>query len=102
MRAMKAPVSSLAIGMLLVALAGWPAAEAFAGPDRGRGSARAHAEPGLSLDQAVARVERQYKARAVRAERDRRDGRTVYRIRLLGADGRVFDVTVDAASGDVE
>jgi uncharacterized membrane protein YkoI len=56
----------------------------------------------LTLDEAVARMERKYDARAVRAEEKREDGRRVYRIRLLSADGRVFDVTVDAASGQVE
>lgn len=70
------------------------------GPERDA-PVRAHAE-GLSLDEAVAKVEAQYGARAVRAEEDRDDERRVYRIRLLSEDGRVFDVTVDAASGKVE
>jgi len=35
----------------------------------------------------------------VRAEEKRRDDRIVYRIRLLGSDGRVFEVTVDAETG---
>ena len=56
----------------------------------------------LTLDEAVARVEKQYDARVVRAEEKQQDGRRVYRIRLLSGDGRVFDVTVDAASGQVE
>jgi uncharacterized membrane protein YkoI len=51
---------------------------------------------GISLDEAVARAEKQYGARAVRAERVREGDRTVYRIRLLAPDGRVFNVTVDA------
>lgn len=57
---------------------------------------------GLTLDEAVARVEAQYGARAVRAEEDRDGERRVYRIRLLSPDGRVFEVTVDAATGEVE
>lgn len=99
---MKAHATSLALGVLLLSLAGWPFAAAQADPPRARGDDRPRAEPGLSLDAAVARVERQYRARAVRAEQDRRDGRVVYRIRLLRDDGRVFDVTVDAATGAVE
>ncbi len=63
----------------------------------------AHAHPvadgGLSLDEAVARAERRHDARAVRAEAISEDGRTVYRIRLLSADGRVFEVRVDARTG---
>lgn len=54
---------------------------------------------GLTLDEAVARAEKKYKARAVRAEEKTDDGRRVYRIRLLSSDGRVFDITIDAASG---
>jgi hypothetical protein len=57
---------------------------------------------GLTLDQAVAKVEAQFNARVVRAEEKQKGGRRVYRIRLLSADGRVFDVTVDAATGKVE
>ena len=53
----------------------------------------------LTLDQAVARAEKKYGARAVRAEEKTDGDRRVYRIRLLSDDGRVFDVTVDAASG---
>lgn len=57
---------------------------------------------GLSLDEAVARAEKQFNARVVRAEERRRGDRRVYQIRLLSSDGRVFDVTVDAESGRVE
>jgi uncharacterized membrane protein YkoI len=56
----------------------------------------------LTLDEAVAKVEKQYGARVVRAEEHDEDGRRIYRIRLLSDDGRVFDVTVDAATGKVE
>ena len=56
----------------------------------------------LTLDQAVQRAERQYKARAVKAEERRENGRRVYHIRLLDEDGRVFDITVDAATGRTE
>lgn len=63
--------------------------------------ASTHAD-GISLDEAVARVEKQYNARVVRAEEKERNGRRIYRIRLLGVDGRVFEVEVDAASGKAE
>ncbi len=61
----------------------------------------AYAE-GISLDEAVARAERQFDARVVRAEEKRRGERRIYRIRLLSGDGRVFDVTVDAETGRIE
>ncbi len=84
---------------LLLASAGWPAVDAHAA-DRGRhGAERAHAERAISLDEAVARAERRYKARAVRAEEKRHGDRVEYRIRLLGDDGRVFEVRIDAATG---
>jgi uncharacterized membrane protein YkoI len=101
--AMKAPSTFLAPAVLLLALALPATTEAaplrYRQADHG---ARPMADQGLTLDQAVARMERQYKARAVRAEQERRNGRVVYRIRLLSDDGRVLDVTVDAATGAVE
>jgi uncharacterized membrane protein YkoI len=66
------------------------------------GDARMHAERAISLDEAVARAERRYDARAVRAEEKRHGDRLEYRIRLLGKDGRVFEVRIDAASGREE
>jgi len=66
---------------------------------RDQGGERAMADRAISLDEAVARAERRHDARAVRAEEKRRDNRIVYRIRLLGSDGRVFEVTVDAETG---
>ena len=87
---------------LALASAALGAADAFAA-DRHRGhngrSEQAYADRTISLDEAVARAERQYKARAVRAEEKRHGDRIEYRIRLLGEDGRVFEVRVDAASG---
>ncbi len=69
-------------------------------PDhRGQSRWRTLAERGVSLDEAVARAERHHGARVVRAEERRNGDRVVYRIRLLGADGRVFEVTIDAATG---
>jgi uncharacterized membrane protein YkoI len=53
----------------------------------------------ISLDEAVAQAERQYNARAIRAEEKRHGDRIEYRIRLLGEDGRVFEVRIDAGSG---
>jgi uncharacterized membrane protein YkoI len=65
----------------------------------GDGGQHAYSDQAISLDEAVARAERQYKARVVRAEEKRHGDRIEYRIRLLGEDGRVFEVRVDAASG---
>lgn len=67
--------------------------------DRGGGESSAYADRAITLDEAVAQAERRYKARAVRAEEKRHGDRIEYRIRLLGADGRVFEVRIDAGSG---
>ena len=87
---------------LVLASAAVPVADAL-GSNRGRGNdrggERAFADRAISLDEAVARAERRYNARAVRAEEKRHGDRIEYRIRLLGDDGRVFEVRVDAASG---
>ena len=92
----------LAAISLMLACGTIGATDAFAS-DRHRGQEgggeRAYADRTISLDEAVARAERQYKARAVRAEEKRQGDRIEYRIRLLGEDGRVFEVRVDASSG---
>ena len=56
---------------------------------------------GLSIDQAVAMVEKRFQARVVRAEAREEDGRTIYVLRLLNDSGRVWIVRVDAQSGAV-
>jgi len=73
---------------------------AAASAPRARGGERTMAERTVSLDEAVAQAERRYKARAVRAEEKRHGERIEYRIRLLGDDGRVFEVRIDAATGN--
>jgi uncharacterized membrane protein YkoI len=87
---------ALVLGLALAAGAVTPAA---ADRDRGRGRDSAYQERRLSLDEAVAQAERRYKARAIRAEEKRNGDRIEYRIRLLGEDGRVFEVRIDAGSG---
>ncbi len=92
----------LAVFCLMLASGAMGATETSAsgrhrGPDDG--GERTYADRAISLDEAVARAERRYKARAVRAEEKRHGDRIEYRIRLLGEDGRVFEVRVDAASG---
>ena len=89
----------LAAVLLAIALAGIPGTEALAEKGHRENSARQASERAISLDEAVARAERRYKARAVRAEEKRHGDRIEYRIRLLAEDGRVFEVRIDAASG---
>ena len=62
-------------------------------------SVSAMVHDGISLDEAVSRAERQYKARVVRTDVQDEDGRKVYVLKLLSEDGRVITVRVDAATG---
>jgi hypothetical protein len=56
---------------------------------------------GMSLDQAVAMVEKRFKAKVVRTE-VRQDGeRKVYVLRLLNDESRVWSVRVDASTGSI-
>jgi uncharacterized membrane protein YkoI len=57
---------------------------------------------GMSLDQAVQMVQQRYGARVVRAETKSEGGRTVYVLKCLNSDGRVWTVRVDAQSGSVQ
>ena len=54
---------------------------------------------GMSLDQAVEMAQRRFRAKAVRAETVRNGDKVEHRIRLLSADGKVRNVSVDAESG---
>ncbi len=56
----------------------------------------------VSLDQAVEMAQQRYRARAVRAETVQQGDRRVHRIRLLSADGKVWNVHVDAQTGAMD
>jgi len=56
----------------------------------------------VSMDQAVRMVEERYHARVVKAETEHGAGHTLYVLRLLSNEGRVWTVRVDATSGSVQ
>jgi uncharacterized membrane protein YkoI len=97
-------LATLTLALALAAGAAVPGDAAAGGRDRWRerGDDAAYAERSITLDEAVAQAERRYNARAIRAEEKRRGDRIEYHIRLLGADGRVFEVTIDAGAGKRE
>jgi uncharacterized membrane protein YkoI len=66
------------------------------------GAAGAAAAHEMSMEQAVQVVERQYHARVVKAETRKSGTRTTYVLKLLNDAGKVWTVTVDAASGAVQ
>lgn len=55
----------------------------------------------LTVDQAVAKVQRELGGRVLSADSESRDGRIRYRVKVLLPDGRVRIVYVDAATGQV-
>lgn len=61
--------------------------------------ARTVQRDGVSLQQAVMLASDRYEGRVVRAETRSRGGRRVHEIRILGDDGRVRIVRIDARTG---
>jgi len=60
------------------------------------------ARAAVSMDQAVKMVEQRFRARVVKAEAQKDNGRTVYVLRLLNDSGKVWTVRVDASDGSVQ
>lgn len=55
----------------------------------------------LSRQEAIAIAMRQFRGRVVRAETVARGGRTIHEVRILGDDGRVRTVRIDAQTGQI-
>lgn len=55
--------------------------------------------PGYTLEQAVAKVRAEVPGRILSAETVTREGRVIYRIKVLTEDGRVTVIEIDARSG---
>jgi uncharacterized membrane protein YkoI len=98
---MAAPRLYVLVVVLLAPGAGAALAPANAGASVAEAPGIRLAAAGISMDQAVKMVEERFKARVVRAEAQREDGRTIYVLRLLDDSGRVWTVRVDAESGAV-
>jgi len=54
---------------------------------------------GISLDQAIAKARKSDKDKVLSAETIRKDGRKIYRIKILTKDGRVKRTRIDARTG---
>jgi len=91
--------------LILAALAlALPAFAASALADRDdHDRARAALERGevLPLSQLLAKVEAELGGRVIEIEFERDDGRFVYEFEIVSTDGRLAEVTVDAATGAV-
>jgi len=90
-----------ALLILWLPVVGASAAAATAAPAEPAGRA-VMARAAVSMDQAVKMVEQRYRARVVKAETHKENGRTVYVLRLLNDSGKVWTVRVDAADGSVQ
>ncbi len=55
----------------------------------------------LPLSQILGVVEREVSGRVIEIEFDREDGRYVYEIEVLSRDGRLLELSIDAATGRV-
>jgi hypothetical protein len=100
------PLAGRALGLLLACTAAasarpvpGPTDAAFSAVSGGPPSAYAAQTGHISLAQATALAQQRYKGRVVRAETVEQGGRTIYEIRILGEDGRVHTVRIDAESG---
>ena len=97
----RAPALPLAV---LLALA--PAAiEAESDTDYDRARAAVARGETLPLATLLPRIEAEHGGRAIEVEMEEEDGRRIYEFEILTADGRLFEVDVDAATGqtlDVE
>ncbi len=93
------------IVILLVALSGLaPAAHGKPGQAEvraGQSSLRVAQSKSYSLDQAVAKVRRQYGGKIIRAETRKSNGRPVHHIKVLSDNGRVRTVRVDGVTGRI-
>jgi len=101
----KLRLSTLSAALALIGFTSLVQAHSLPGMERAgsvspeQGGALAEMYDGISLDEAVSRAERQYRARVVRTDVQDEDGRKVYVLKLLSEDGRVFTVRIDAATG---
>ncbi len=55
----------------------------------------------LQLEEIVARATARWPGQVIETELERDDGRYLYEIKLLGADGRIREIEYDASTGEV-
>ena len=98
---MPRPRFTLVLLSLLAVMPGLGSGVAAAA-DTARGTDRIIlAQGGISLNQAIAMVERRFRARVVRSDVRQEGGRTIYVLRLLDDAGNAQVVRVDAQSGAI-
>ena len=86
-----------ALGFLLVVFGSLPTGSA----EPAFPSLLAIAEERMSLAEVLQRIEARFPGRALDAKYRKRDEPPVYRVKWLGADGKVREITADARSGKI-
>ena len=84
----------LACGLAAAASPAWPA------PPRG-GAILAQAEGVQPLGKVLRQIDQRYPGRALDAELIEREQAPIYRIKWLGEDGKVREITADARTGRI-
>ena len=84
----------LVCGLAAAASPAWPAA-------RGGGAVMAQAEGVQPLGKILRQIGQRYPGRALDAELIEREQATIYRIKWLGEDGKVREITADARTGRI-
>ena len=83
-----------ACGLAAAVSPAWPAA-------RGGGGLMAQAEGVQPLGRVLRQIEQRYPGRALDAELIEREQAAIYRIKWLGEDGKVREITADARTGRI-
>lgn len=78
-----------------------PPAASTAGTDQAQARAAVEAGTILPLDAILGGLEPRHAGRILEVELEREDGRYVYEIEILLADGRKRELEIDAATGEV-
>jgi uncharacterized membrane protein YkoI len=93
-------ISAIVIGAVFGFLPGGPAWS----DDKGKGEGKATdmvKEAKITIDQAVKTATEKVQGTVVEAELEKRHGKTVWEVEVVGGDGKVTEVHIDAGSGDV-
>jgi uncharacterized membrane protein YkoI len=96
---MVAAMRLLAVVLLVCGLAAAASPASPAAPSRG--AVLAQAEGVQPLGRILRQIEQRYPGRALDAELIEREQATIYRIKWLGEDGKVREITADARTGRI-
>jgi uncharacterized membrane protein YkoI len=90
-----------ALALLLAAACALPAARADDRRDHERARAAVQAGEVLPLPELLQRLQRSHPGQVLELELEREDGRWIYELKLLQADGQLRKLELDAATGQV-